>query len=180
MAKHKRGSARWDDLVLPEEERQSLVAMVEQLRRRAAVEADSDASQKRGSSPSIAALFSGPNGTGKTLAAEVVAQELGLDLYRVDLSAIVDKNVGETEKNLRHVFDAAEAGGDILLFGEADALFGKRSEVKDSHDRYANIAASYLLERIETYGGLTIFTTKHKESLDEAFLRRLRFVVQFP
>ena len=114
------------------------------------------------------------------MAAEVLARELRLDLYRIDLASVVSKYIGETEKNLRRVFDAAEAGGAILLFDEADALFGKRSEVKDSHDRYANIEVSYLLQRMEAYRGLAILTTNLKGALDPAFLRRLRFVVQFP
>jgi SpoVK/Ycf46/Vps4 family AAA+-type ATPase len=105
---------------------------------------------------------------------------LRLDLYRIDLSQVVSKYIGETEKNLRRVFDAAEEGGAVLLFDEADALFGKRSEVKDSHDRYANIEVSYLLQRMEAYRGLAILTTNLKAALDTAFLRRLRFVVQFP
>ena len=125
-------------------------------------------------------LFAGPSGTGKTMAAEVLANELRLDLYRIDLSQVVSKYIGETEKNLRRLFDAAEGGGAILLFDEADALFGKRSEVKDSHDRYANIEVSYLLQRMEAYRGLAILTTNMKNALDTAFLRRLRFVVQFP
>ena len=128
----------------------------------------------------LSALFSGPSGTGKTLAAEILANELRLDLFRIDLSAVVSKYIGETEKNLRRVFDAAEEGGAVLLFDEADALFGKRSEVKDSHDRYANVEVSYLLQRMEAYRGLAILTTNMKEALDPAFLRRLRFVVQFP
>src|SRR5205807_691356 len=126
------------------------------------------------------ALFVGVSGTGKTMAAEVLANELRLDLYRIDLSQIVSKYIGETEKNLRRVFDAAEEGGAILLFDEADALFGKRSEVKDSHDRYANIEVSYLLQRMEAYRGLAILTTNMKNALDTAFMRRIRFIVQFP
>src|SRR5262249_671249 len=128
----------------------------------------------------ITALFAGVSGTGKTMAAEVLSRELQLDLYRIDLSSVVNKYVGETEKNLRRVFDAADAGGVVLLFDEADALFGKRSEVKDSHDRYANIEVSYLLQRMECYRGLAILTTNLKSSLDTAFLRRVRFIVQFP
>jgi SpoVK/Ycf46/Vps4 family AAA+-type ATPase len=128
----------------------------------------------------ISALFAGGSGTGKTMAAEIIANELRLDLYRVDLSSVVSKYIGETEKNLRRIFDAAEEGGAILLFDEADALFGKRSDVKDSHDRYANIEVSYLLQRMECYRGLAILTTNLRNSLDTAFLRRLRFVVQFP
>jgi SpoVK/Ycf46/Vps4 family AAA+-type ATPase len=128
----------------------------------------------------LSALFSGPSGTGKTLAAEVVAAELGLDLYRIDLSAVVSKYIGETEKNLKRVFDAAEEGGVVLLFDEAEALFGKRSEVKDSHDRYANIEIGYLLQRMESYQGVAILTTNLKSTLDQAFQRRLRFIVDFP
>jgi SpoVK/Ycf46/Vps4 family AAA+-type ATPase len=125
-------------------------------------------------------LFVGNSGTGKTMAAEVLANDLRLDLYRIDLSQVVNKYIGETEKNLRRIFDAAEAGGAILLFDEADAMFGKRSEVKDSHDRYANIEVSYLLQRMEAYRGLAILTTNMKSALDQAFMRRIRFIVQFP
>jgi SpoVK/Ycf46/Vps4 family AAA+-type ATPase len=128
----------------------------------------------------IAALFAGASGTGKTLAAEVLASALRLDLYRIDLSAVVSKYIGETEKHLRVVFDAAEQGGAVLLFDEADALFGKRSEVRDSHDRYANIEVGYLLQRLEAYRGLAILTTNQRSALDDAFQRRLRFVVEFP
>jgi SpoVK/Ycf46/Vps4 family AAA+-type ATPase len=125
-------------------------------------------------------LFAGASGTGKTMAAEVLANALRLDLYRIDLSTVVSKYIGETEKNLRRVFDTAEDGGAILFFDEADALFGKRSEVKDSHDRYANIEISYLLQRMESYRGLAILATNMKGALDTAFLRRLRLVVNFP
>jgi SpoVK/Ycf46/Vps4 family AAA+-type ATPase len=128
----------------------------------------------------ISVLFAGDSGCGKTMAAEVIANELRLDLYRIDLSAVVNKYIGETEKNLRRLFDAAEEGGSILFFDEADALFGKRSEVKDSHDRYANIEINYLLQRLESYRGLAILATNMKSALDTAFLRRLRFVVNFP
>ncbi len=129
---------------------------------------------------SISALFAGDSGTGKTMAAEVIANELQLNLYRIDLSAVVNKYIGETEKNLRRLFDAAEGGGAILFFDEADALFGKRSEVKHSHDRYANIEINYLLQRIESYRGLAILATNMKSALDTAFMRRLRFIVNFP
>jgi SpoVK/Ycf46/Vps4 family AAA+-type ATPase len=127
----------------------------------------------------VSALFAGDSGTGKTMAAGVIANELELDLYHIDLSAVVSKYIGETEKNLRRLFDAAEAGGAILFFDEADALFGKRSEVKDSHDRYANIEINYLLQRMEAYRGLAVLATNMKSALDKAFLRRLRFVVDF-
>ena len=128
----------------------------------------------------ISVLCTGESGTGKTMAAEVIANDLALDLYRIDLSAVVSKYIGETEKNLRALFDAAEYGGVVLFFDEADALFGKRSEVKDSHDRYANIEINYLLQRIEAYGGLALLATNLKNTLDTAFMRRLRFVVNFP
>src|SRR6201999_1006312 len=123
----------------------------------------------------VSALFSGESGTGKTLAAEVLARELGLDLYRIDLSAVVSKYIGETEKNLRQVFDAAEDGGVLLLFDEADALFGKRTDAKEHRDRYANMEVGYLLQRMEAYQGLAILTTNLKSSLDRAFQRRLLF-----
>ncbi|MCR0982752.1 ATP-binding protein [Roseomonas pecuniae] len=128
----------------------------------------------------MTALLHGPSGTGKTLAAEVLAGALGLDLWSVDLSALVSKYIGETEKNLRAAFEAAEASGAVLLFDEADALFGRRSEVKDSHDRYANQQASYLLQRMESFRGLAVLTTNFREAIDNAFLRRLRFVIGFP
>ena len=127
----------------------------------------------------ISALFAGVSGTGKTMAAGIVARELQLDLYRIDLSAVVSKYIGETEKNLRRVFDAAETGGVVLLFDEADALFSKRNDVKDSHDRYANMEVSYLLQRMEAYRGLAILTTNLKDSIDPAFLRRIRFITRF-
>ena len=128
----------------------------------------------------LSVLFCGPPGTGKTMAAEALASELDLDLYRIDLSQVVNKYIGETEKNLRRVFDAAEASDCILFFDEADALFGKRTEVKDAHDRFANIEISYLLERMERFKGLAILATNRRKDLDEAFLRRLRYVVEFP
>jgi vesicle-fusing ATPase len=114
------------------------------------------------------------------MAAEVLANHLGLDLYRIDLAGVVSKYIGETEKNLRRLFDAAERGGAVLLFDEADALFGKRTEVKDSHDRYANIEVNYLLQRMEDYRGLAILATNMRSLLDHAFLRRLRFILDFP
>ncbi|MBI1395863.1 MAG: AAA family ATPase [Betaproteobacteria bacterium] len=172
--------ATWDDIVLPEAEMHTLREIAAQVRHRATVyDAWGFASQSdRGLG--ISALFSGPSGTGKTMAAEVLASALGLDLFRIDLSQVVSKYIGETEKNLRRVFDAAETGGAILLFDEADALFGRRSEVKDSHDRYANIEVSYLLQRMESYRGLAILTTNSRAALDPAFLRRIRFAIAFP
>jgi SpoVK/Ycf46/Vps4 family AAA+-type ATPase len=128
----------------------------------------------------LAIMFGGPDATNKMLAAEVIARELARDLRRIDLSAVVSKYIGETEKNLDKLFDAAERSGAILFLDEADALFGKRSEVKDSHDRYANIEINYLLRRVEAYCGLAIVATNMKKSLDSAFLRRFKFIVDFP
>ena len=170
----------WDDLVLPEAELAVLREIELHVRGRARVYEEWGFARKSARGLGISALFAGASGTGKTMAAEVLARELRLDLYRIDLSQVVSKYIGETEKNLRRVFDAAEAGGAILLFDEADALFGKRSEVKDSHDRYANIEVSYLLQRMEAYRGLAILTTNQRDALDDAFLRRIRFVVALP
>jgi len=171
--------ATWDDLVLPEPQRRALRGIVRHVRHRARVQHGWGFGD-RTAGLGVSALFVGGSGTGKTMAAEVLATELDLGLYRVDLSGVVSKYIGETEKNLGRVFDAAEASGAILLFDEADALFGKRSEVRDSHDRYANIEVSYLLQRMEAYGGLAILTTNLADALDPAFLRRLQFVVRFP
>jgi ATP-dependent 26S proteasome regulatory subunit len=171
--------ATWNEIVLPEPQLAMLREIAAHVRQRAKVYETWGFAQKCARGLGISALFTGASGTGKTLAAEVLANELRLDLYRIDLSQVVSKYIGETEKNLRRVFDAAEEGGAILLFDEADALFGKRSEVKDSHDRYANIEVSYLLQRMEAYRGLAVLTTNMKDALDPAFLRRIRFVVQF-
>lgn len=173
-------SVGWEDLVLPPKEIAVLQTMTAHVRQRSAVYGSWGFAKKSRRGLGISALFAGASGTGKTLAAEVIANSLNLDLYRIDLSAVVSKYIGETEKNLRRIFDAAETGGAVLLFDEADALFGKRSDVKDSHDRYANMEVAYLLQRIESYRGLAILTTNLKDSLDQAFLRRIRFVVQFP
>ena len=169
--------AGWDDLVLPDgAAARCCASSASQVRHRTTVYERWGFGATSARGLGIAALFAGASGTGKTMAAEVLANELRLDLYRIDLSQVVSKYIGETEKNLRRVFDAAEDGGAVLLFDEADALFGKRSEVKDSHDRYANIEVGYLLQRMEAYRGLAILTTNMKDALDPAFLRRLRFV----
>jgi len=168
-----------DDLILPEKEKQLLGQIIIHVKNREKVyqEWGFDAS---GRGLGIAALFAGESGTGKTMAAEVISNELKLDLFRIDLSMVISKYIGETEKNLRRIFDAAEDGGSILFFDEADVLFGKRSEVHDSHDRYANIEVGYLLQRIESYRGLAILATNFKNALDTAFMRRIRFIVDFP
>ncbi|MBW7885462.1 MAG: ATP-binding protein [Caldilineaceae bacterium] len=180
LAQRIRPIATWDDLILPEAQHATLREIALQVRQRATVYGRWGFAERSNRGLGISALFSGASGTGKTMAAEVLANALDLDLYKIDLSQVVSKYIGETEKNLRRVFDAAEEGGAILLFDEADAIFGKRSEVKDSHDRYANIEVSYLLQRMEEYSGLAILTTNMKAALDTAFLRRIRFVVHFP
>jgi AAA+ superfamily predicted ATPase len=169
----------WEDLILADSQKSALREIASHVRHRLRVHHDWGFAEKGARGLGISAAFFGKSGVGKTMAAEALAGELGLELYRIDLSATVSKYIGETEKNLRRVFDAAEESGAILLFDEADALFGKRSEVKDSHDRYANIEVSYLLQRMEAYRGLAILTTNHRAALDTGFQRRLRFVVQF-
>lgn len=173
-------AAGWDDLVLPEQQLAALRDLLRHARYRATVYETWNlaGAGRRGSG--VTALFAGPSGTGKSLAAEVIAAELDVDLYRVDLSQVVSKYIGETEKNLHRVFDAAEHSGAVLVIDEADALFGQRSEVKDSHDRYANVEVSYLLQRMESYHGLAILTTNLRANIDEAFIRRLGFIVTFP
>jgi hypothetical protein len=180
LAQRLQPRASWDDLVLPAAESNLLCQIAAQVAGRSQVYRAWGFSHKMSRGLGISALFAGDPGTGKTMAAEVIANQLRLNLYRIDLSAVVSKYIGETEKNLRRLFDAAEDGGAILFFDEADALFGKRSEVKDSHDRYANIEINYLLQRMEAYGGLAILATNMKSALDQAFMRRLRFVVNFP
>jgi len=172
--------ATWDDLELPPPETRLLRQIADQVASRVEVYDEWGFRERMNRGLGISVLFAGESGTGKTMAAEVIANELRLLLYRIDLSAVVSKYIGETEKNLRKLFDAAEDGGAILFFDEADALFGKRSEVKDSHDRYANIEINYLLQRMEAYRGLAILATNMKSALDSAFVRRLRFVVNFP
>jgi len=172
--------AGWNDIVLPESALESLRAIAAQVRQQGKVLERWGFAAQTSRGLGISALFHGPSGTGKTLAAEVLARDLGLDLWRIDLSQMVSKYIGETEKNLRAIFEAAENTGSILLFDEADALFGRRSEVRDSHDRYANIEVSYLLQRIEAYRGLAILTSNLRANLDTAFLRRITFFVSFP
>jgi AAA+ superfamily predicted ATPase len=173
-------SASWDDLVVPDHVMRQLRELSDWVthRRQVLSEWGFGARLRRGRGAT--ALFAGAAGTGKTLAAEVVAGELGLDLYRIDLSGVVSKYVGETEKNLDRIFVAAENANAVLFFDEADALFGKRSEVRDSHDRYANIEISYLLQKMESYEGVAILATNLRDNLDQAFTRRLAFIVSFP
>jgi MoxR-like ATPase len=170
----------WSDLILPADQLSILRELVSTVRGRPVVLEQWGVGKKLASSAAVTALFAGDPGTGKTMAAEVIAAELSLDLYKIDLSMLVSKYIGETEKNLERIFSEAESSNAILFFDEADSIFGKRSEVKDAHDRYANIEVSYLLQRMESYDGVTILATNLRSNLDEAFTRRLQFVVDFP
>jgi len=170
----------WEDIVLPEDALAQLREICQRVAHRHRVLGEWGFDAKLSLGKGVNALFTGPSGTGKTMAAEIIANELELDLYRIDLAGIVSKYIGETEKNLDRVFGAAESGNGILFFDEADALFGKRSEVRDSHDRYANIEISYLLQKMEEYDGIAILATNLRQNLDEAFMRRLAFAVHFP
>jgi len=172
--------ASFEDVVLPAGQSALLREVARHVRQRERVYSEWGFGAKHQLGQGLVALFAGESGTGKTLAAEAIANDVRLDLYRIDLATLVSKYIGETEKNLKRLFDAAETSGAVLLFDEADALFGKRSEVKDSHDRYANIEVAYLLQRVEAYRGLAVLTTNMKSGLDRAFLRRIRFVVTFP
>jgi hypothetical protein len=170
----------WDDIVLPPETTSQLRAICSRVALQHLVLEEWGFDHKLSMGKGVAALFAGPSGVGKTMAAEVIARALDIDLYKIDLSGVVSKYIGETEKNLDRVFTAAENANAILFFDEADALFGKRSEVKDSHDRYANIEISYLLQKMEMYNGVAILATNLRQNLDEAFLRRLAFTIHFP
>ncbi len=170
----------WDDLVLPDSILIQIKSIVMQLKHRFTVIEEWGFGRKSSRGLGVAALFYGPSGTGKTLAAEVLAKHLNLDLYKIDLSSVVSKYIGETEKNLARVFDTAIRANAILLFDEADALFGRRTEIKDAHDRYANIEVSYLLQRMENFSGLSILTTNLRENIDDAFARRIKFSISFP
>jgi ATPase family associated with various cellular activities (AAA) len=173
-------TASWEDVVLPGAQRATLRQIATHVRRRATVNHAWGFAAKHARGLGLTVLFAGASGTGKTMAAEILAAELDLDLYKVDLASVVSKYIGETEKNLRAIFAGAQQSGAILLFDEADALFGKRSEVRDSHDRYANLEISYLLQQMEGYRGVAILTTNMEHALDPAFTRRIRFIVQFP
>ena len=170
----------WDDIVLPDDIRAQLQEICQRVAHRNRVLGEWGFDAKLSLGKGVNALFAGPSGTGKTMAAEIIANELGLDLYKIDLSGVVSKYIGETEKNLDRIIRAAENNNAILFFDEADALFGKRSEVRDSHDRYANIEISYLLQKMEEYDGIAILATNLRQNLDEAFTRRLVFTVHFP
>jgi hypothetical protein len=171
---------RWQDIILPQDSLLQLREMVNTVRQRPLVYGKWGFGRKQALGKGLSALFAGESGTGKTMAADILAGELNQDLYKIDLSMLVSKYIGETEKNLNRVFTEAATSNAILFFDEADAIFGKRSEVKDSHDRYANLEISYLLQRMETYDGVVILATNMRSNLDEAFTRRLHFIVEFP
>jgi len=170
----------WDDIVLPADTLAQLHELVQRVRQQPTVYQAWGFGARLSTGKGVAALFAGESGTGKTMAADVVAGELGLELYKIDLSALVSKYIGETEKNLERVFSEAATSNAILFFDEADALFGKRSEVRDSHDRYANMEVSYLLQRLETYAGVVILASNLQANMDDAFTRRLHFIIEFP
>jgi SpoVK/Ycf46/Vps4 family AAA+-type ATPase len=170
----------WDDLVVAEHPRQVLRSISAYLRHRDLVLSEWGYEHTVARTQGLKVLFAGESGTGKTMAGQVLARELGLDLFRIDLATVVSKYIGETEKNLDRIFGAAEGSNAILFFDEADALFGKRSEVRDSHDRYANIEVAYLLQKMEAYPGAVILATNFRQNMDDAFLRRLDVVVDFP
>ena len=171
---------KWDDIVLPADRIAQLREICNHMKYRDRVYGDWGFGRKLALGKGLTALFAGPSGTGKTMAADVIAGELGLELYKIDLSSVISKYIGETEKNLSRIFDEAETSNAILFFDEADALFGKRSEVKDSHDRYANIEVGYLLQRMEEYEGVAILATNLRKNMDEAFVRRLHFTIDMP
>ena len=170
----------WDQLILPKASKRLLEELVLRASHQQRVLRNWDMAQLFGQQPGLSALFVGPSGTGKTMAAGVLAKELGLELYRIDLATVVSKYIGETEKNLQSIFDQAARADVVLFFDEADALFGKRSEVKDAHDRYANIETSYLLQKIEAHSGICILASNLAQNIDEAFMRRIQVVVEFP
>jgi AAA+ superfamily predicted ATPase len=171
---------QWSDIVLPSDQMEQLKEICNQARFRNIVYADWGFDRKLSLGKGLTVLFSGPSGTGKTMAAEIIANELCLDLYKIDLSQVVSKYIGETEKNLDRIFSEAQTSNAILFFDEADALFGKRSEVKDAHDRYANIEIGYLLQRMEEYDGIAILATNLRQHMDEAFVRRIQMIIEFP
>src|SRR5262249_7481421 len=170
----------WDDIILPPDQMAHRREICVQAEYRNVVYGEWGFDRKLSLGKGLNMLFVGPPGTGKTMAAEVIAHELQLDLYRIDLSQVVSKYIGESEKNLDRIFTAAENSNAILFFDEADALFGKRSEVRDSHDRYANIEISYLLQKMEEYQGISVLATNLRQNLDDAFMRRVQAVVEFP
>ncbi len=180
LARRIEPSYGWDDLILPADPENQLRELCRRVSNRSRVMADWGFEARHSLGKGVNALFAGGSGTGKTMAAEVIASELGLNLYKIDLASVVSKYIGETEKNLDRIFSAASTSDAVLFFDEADALFGTRSEIRDSHDRYANLEISYLLQKMEEYEGIAILATNLKQNLDDAFVRRLAFTVTFP
>jgi len=180
LARKIKPNYEWDDLILPKKKKEQLKDIENHIKNKDIVYHDWGFNDKLSLGKGLNILFSGPSGTGKTMAAEVLARELNLDLYKIDLSMVVSKYIGETEKNLNEIFKEAEESNAILFFDEADALFGKRSEVRDSHDRYANIEISYLLQKMEEHYGVVILATNLRHNMDDAFLRRIDYSVEFP
>jgi SpoVK/Ycf46/Vps4 family AAA+-type ATPase len=180
LARKVESNYTWNDIVLPHDQLVQLKEICNQARYRHIVYGEWGFERKLHLGRGLSVLFSGLSGTGKTMAAEVLAHTLALDLYKIDLSQIINKYIGETEKNLDRIFQAAEGTNAILFFDEADALFGKRSQVHDAHDRYANIEVGYLLQKLEEYDGIVILATNLRNNMDEAFTRRLKFIVEFP
>jgi hypothetical protein len=180
LARRVTTSFGWPDLILPPMQCSQLRELETAIRNASGVLEDWNFESRLQYGRGITALFSGPSGTGKTMAAGILARELGLDLYKIDLSRVVSKFIGETEKNLDRIFEQAEDANAMLFFDEADALFGKRSAIKDAHDRYANIEIAYLLQKMEERRGVTILATNLKTNMDEAFARRIRFGIEFP
>jgi SpoVK/Ycf46/Vps4 family AAA+-type ATPase len=170
----------WNDLVLPEDRMAQLRELASHVKHKQLVMEEWGFAKKSARGTGLTTLFAGASGTGKTFAAEILGKELGLDLYKIDLSGVVSKYIGETEKNLNKIFTEAQDSNAILFFDEADALFGKRSEVKDAHDRYANIEVAYLLQKMEEHDGIVILATNLKKNMDDAFIRRMRFIIEFP
>lgn len=180
LARRIEPTVNWHDLVLPPDAHAQLRELTARARHRDRVLGEWGMRPGGGRGRGVSALFAGDSGTGKTMSAEVIAADLGLDLYTVDLATVIDKYVGETEKNLERIFTEAAGVNGVLLFDEADAIFGKRSDVKDAHDRYANVESAYLLQRMESFDGLAILATNLRANLDDAFTRRLDLVVDFP
>lgn len=180
LTHHVSSPCGWDDIILPEDQKKQLAEICNQVRYRHVVYNDWGFGQKLARGKGLNILFSGPSGTGKTMAAEIMGNKLSIDVYKIDLSTIISKYIGETEKNLDCVFRDGATANAIIFFDEADSIFGKRSEVRDSHDRYANVEISYLLQKIDDYDGIIIMATNLRKNMDEAFTRRMHFCVEFP